>query len=74
MIFGRIYERIVNLSINKDVSLLDIEDNVKKVKKTPTLRLTKSKTNLVHARGNVFPYNSYDMDKVNISIDKFIAS
>lgn len=73
MIFGRIYERIVNSSINRDTSLLDIEENVKRNKKTLELPLTKSKTNLVHSRGNVFPYKTYDIENVNKSIDRFIT-
>lgn len=73
MIFGRIYERIVNSSINRDTSLLDIEETVKKNKNTLELPLTKSKTNLVHSRGNVFPYKTYDIENVNKSIDRFIA-
>lgn len=73
MIFGRIYERIVNSSIHRDTSLLDIEESVKRKKNTSILPLTKSKTNLVHSRGNVFPYKSYDMENVNKSIDRFIA-
>lgn len=73
MIFGRIYEKIVNSSINRDTSLLDIEESVKRKKNTHTLPLTKSRTNLVHSRGNVFPYKSYDMENINKSIDRFIA-
>ena len=74
MIFGRIYEKIVNSSINRDISLLEIEENVKKTRKfSNDLKLTKSKTNLVHSRGNVFPYKSYDIEHVNKSIDQFIT-
>ena len=73
MIFGRIYEKVVNSSINRDISLLEIEETIKKARNISQLKLAKSKTNLVHPRGNIFPYTSYDIEQVNKSIDRFIA-
>jgi hypothetical protein len=71
--FGSIYRKLVNKNIEANTSLTDIENNVMAVRKLKSLPLSKSKTNLVHGRGNIFSYSSSNLDKANKALDKFIS-
>jgi hypothetical protein len=71
--FGSIYKKLVNKNIEANTSLTDIENNVMTARNIKSLPLTKSKTNLVHGRGNVFTYSSCNLDRANKALDKFIT-
>lgn len=71
--FGSIYKNLVNKNIEANTSLTDIENNVMTARNLKSLPLSKSKTNLVHGRGNIFSYSSSNLDKANKALDKFIT-
>ncbi len=71
--FGSIYKKLVNKSIEANTSLTDIENNVMTARNLKSLPLSKSRTNLVHGRGNVFSYSASNLEKDNKALEKFIT-
>ena len=70
--FGSIYRKITNKQIDTRTSLLDIEKQICESREIKHLPLSKAKTNLVHARGNIFPYDMTSrLLRANSAIDKF---
>lgn len=69
--FGQFFEKIVGKPVQEVGSLLDIENEVAKQRKSE-LGLSKSNSGLVWARGNIFGHSKGKVASLNAELDKYI--